>query len=202
VARSDRRPRQRLDPADRRAALLEAAAAEFARDPYPQVSLGSVARRAEASEPLVYRYFDGKAGLYTAVVEGQIADLTARHDEAQATLAPHVAARDRVRAALLVHLDAVADAPAWGGPLAGSAGDPPAAAAAREAYREAEVARLRAFLLPGQRLRQDLALRGWLGFRDELARRWAAAGTPDDERWPIVETCLGALEGALGDWGR
>jgi hypothetical protein len=32
-------------------------------------------------------------------------------------------------------------------------------------------------------------------------RTWASRGCPRDERGHVLETSLGALQGALGDWG-
>ena len=33
------------------------------------------------------------------------------------------------------------------------------------------------------------------------AQQWASDGCPDNDRAPLVESALGSLEGALGDWG-
>ena len=64
------------------------------------------------------------------------------------------------------------------------------------------MARIRAFLLPGQGERQAFAIDGYFGFLDAACGRWVDHGCPEDERWPVIETALGALQGALGDWGR
>ena len=55
--------RQRLSAEARREAILAAARDAFARGPYEEVSIAAIAAEAGASEPLVHRYFDGKAGL-------------------------------------------------------------------------------------------------------------------------------------------
>ncbi len=64
VPRTDRQPRQRLDPDARRAAILSAAAEVFGAAPYAEVKIAAVAARAGASEALLYRYFAGKEELY------------------------------------------------------------------------------------------------------------------------------------------
>ena len=41
---------------------------------------------------------------------------------------------------------------------------------------------------------------GFLGFLGAAAQQWVAAGCPADQRGPLVEAALGALQGAIGDW--
>ena len=55
MARTDRRPRRRLDPDSRRAAILEAAAAAVAAHPYAEVPISSIAAEACSTNALVYR---------------------------------------------------------------------------------------------------------------------------------------------------
>lgn len=195
------RPRRRLDPDLRRAAILDAALAEFGAHPYEDVGVATVAAAAGASEALVYRYFDSKAGLYAAAVERSLAAQQEREDEAQRSLGAHVSARDRVRAGLAVLLDSVGAQPTiWAAPLAGG-NDPAAAVAVRRAARTRAVDRLAALLLPDQWVRQEYALWGFFGFVDEVCLHWVERGCRDDERDHVLEAMLGALEGALGDWG-
>src|SRR5665648_1078179 len=78
MVRTDRTPRRRLDPSERRERILAAATDAFAATPYDEVSVAAIAAQAEASEPLVYRYFTGKADLYAQIVTLAIADLLAR----------------------------------------------------------------------------------------------------------------------------
>ena len=68
MPRSDRTLRRRLDPDARRSALLAAATAAFAAQPYDAVTLAAIAKDAGASPALLYRYFDGKDALYAAVL--------------------------------------------------------------------------------------------------------------------------------------
>lgn len=59
--------RRRLDPADRRDEILEAATRVFAARPYVDVSMAEIAREAGASRALVSHYFEDKAGVFAAV---------------------------------------------------------------------------------------------------------------------------------------
>ena len=61
-------PRPQRNPA-RRAAILEAAAAVFARSGYAATSVEDVAAAAGITKLIVYRHFDTKEALYRAVLE-------------------------------------------------------------------------------------------------------------------------------------
>ncbi|WP_034492087.1 TetR/AcrR family transcriptional regulator, partial [Actinomyces sp. oral taxon 171] len=84
-SRTDKRPRLRMDPAERRELILSAARRAFASHPYEEVSLAEVAQEAQASEALVHKYFAGKAGLYAQVLRhaaDELAERTRRADDA------------------------------------------------------------------------------------------------------------------------
>ncbi len=201
MARTDRNPRRRLEPEERRAAILAAAADVFARGPYDEVGMAAVAAGAGASEALVYRYFAGKAELYAAVLTQAADAYRARQDAAVAALPDGVPLRDRVQALTLATLDEVAASPAgWASAVRRPAGEPDTAEEVRRTLRAAEVATLRAILLPRTAERHDYALTAWFGFLDAACARWAARGCPEVERWSLVDAALGALQGALGDW--
>lgn len=195
-------PRRRLDAAERRAQILAAAARVFSAMAYDDASVAAVAAEAGVSEPLVFRYFPTKAALVTAVVRDATDRVARRRAAADAALPPGVPARDRVRAALEVLLDEVAADPAseiapW------RAGSLPATAVEVLAAEErAQAAWLRELLVDGGWARHDYALAGWPGFVAAASRAWADQGCPPDRRGPLVEAALGAMEGALGDWGR
>ena len=55
--------------ADTRLAIVDAAREEFARKGYEATSLRGVARSAGVDPALVHHYFDGKSGLFAAVME-------------------------------------------------------------------------------------------------------------------------------------
>ena len=82
MARTDSRPRLRLDPDARREAILRSASAAFAERPYAEVTLADIAEGARASTPLVYRYFHGKEDLYAQVVRESVDALMERQARA------------------------------------------------------------------------------------------------------------------------
>lgn len=200
MTRSDRTPRRRLDPDERRSAILAAAAEEFAAAPYDAVSVSAVAARAGASEALVYRYFESKAELYAQVLRAAITDLLRRQAQALAELPDGVPVRDRLRATTLVYLEHVASHPTgWASPLRAGA-EPEIAVRIRRETRADYVERLRALLAPSSTVRHEYALWGYFGFLDAACLHWVDRGCPADDRWSLLDTVLGALEGALGDW--
>ena len=77
-SRTDKRPRLRMDPAERRELILSAASRAFASRPYEEVSLAEIAEEAQASEALVHKYFVGKAGIYAQVLQGAVDELAER----------------------------------------------------------------------------------------------------------------------------
>lgn len=201
MSRTDRTPRQRLDPDERREVILAAATDAFAGAPYEEVAVAAVAARAGASEALVYKYFAGKSELYAQVLRRMIADLLGRQAAALAELPDGVPVRDRIRATTLVHLDHVAAYPTgWASPFAPSRAEPEVVAEVRHQARLEYVDRLRELLAPSRTLRHDYALWGWFGFLDAACLHWVERGCPDDDRWSLLDATLGALEGSLGDW--
>lgn len=194
--------RRRLDPEERRATILAAAARQFAAHPYADVSLARVGAEAGASEALVHKYFATKAVLYTEVLAGALGDLAHRTAAADAALPPHTSTRDRVRTSLLVFLDHVAEHPTgWASPFHSDARDPEPAREVRRAARAAYVDALASALRPDPAPRRRYAVSAFYGFLEAASRMWVDAGCPDADRHPLVEATLGALEGALGDWG-
>lgn len=198
----DRPARRRLSPQARTDAILAAATTAFTAGTYDEVSVGAVATAAGASDALVYRYFEHKAGLYTAVVRAQLEALAARQREAVAALPAHTSARDRVRVTIEAVLDHVTDQRvAWASPFFTGAAEPAAVQDLRRQYRDDLVAALTGQLAdPGHR-RARLAIVGFLGHLGAAAQHWVEAGCPADDRGPLVEAALGALQGGLGDWG-
>ncbi|WP_328502749.1 TetR/AcrR family transcriptional regulator [Streptomyces sp. NBC_00457] len=61
--------RRRLEPRERREAILHAARELFSDRPYAGVSVADVAHAAEVSSPLVVFYYGSKRALYLAVIE-------------------------------------------------------------------------------------------------------------------------------------
>lgn len=201
MVRTDRRPRRRLDPDSRRAAILDAAIEAFATRPYSEVTISSISADAEASNALVYRYFQNKEDLYAEVVRLAIADLLDRQAAALESLPDGVPVRDRVQAATEVYLDHIADHPdVWAMPMRQPGGEPPVAAELRTQARRDYVDNLNRLLQSSNQRRHEYALWGYFGFIDTACLHWVDAGCPEDDRWPLIEAGLGALQGALGDW--
>jgi hypothetical protein len=73
--------------------------------------------------------------------------------------------------------------------------------AVRARARQEYVDRLRGVLVPSAAPRHEYALWGFFGFLDAACLRWVEEGCPDDRRHPLLDAAVGALEGALGDWG-
>jgi len=94
--------------ADRRAALLDAAARLFAERGYERVTLEEVGGAAGVSGPAVYRHFAGKRALLAAILIDASEGLL---DGAQRVVGTVPAAGDALRALVAFHVDfAVANA--------------------------------------------------------------------------------------------
>ena len=200
-SRTDKRPRLRMDPAERRELILSAASRAFASRPYEEVSLAEIAEEAQASEALVHKYFVGKAGIYAQVLQGAVDELAERTRRADAALPEGSSARDRVRASVMTYLDFIAErSPGWMAYQILAGHEPGEAARVRQEAREAAVRALAEVVGGSRGHRDDFAFWGYLGFLDDACLRWVRAGCPDDQRHSLVDAALGCLEGALGDW--
>lgn len=200
MARTDRNPRQRLDPDARRQMILQAAVRIFAQQPYGEVSLGAIAKQAEASPALVYRYFESKERLYLEVANLAIASLQQQQEDALTAMAQDLPVRERIKKLTHVYLDHIAAHPqAWSMPLLVPGSEPAAMAKTRQLARKAYVENLGDMLEVGDSLREDYALWGYFGFVDAACLRWVELGCRNEDRNVVIETILGALEGALGN---
>jgi AcrR family transcriptional regulator len=61
--------RTRLRGAERRALMLRSAKRVFARSTYAEASTGELARESEVTEPMLYKHFGSKKGLFLAVLQ-------------------------------------------------------------------------------------------------------------------------------------
>lgn len=202
MPRKDRTPRRRLDAETRRDAILDAAVEAFRATPYGQVKVTDIAAAAGSSSALVFRYFGTKPALYAAATRVGVDEIIARRAEVLQELPDGTAVREQIKALLGVYLDVISDHPeSWANPFV--AGDePPEAIEVRAEGRAYFINLLRDLLAmtPGWQ-RHDYALYGFFGFVDQACLEWVRRGCPDDHRSPLIEASLGALEGALGDWG-
>ena len=203
MARTDRSPRRRLDPAQRRDAILDAAREAFATAPYAAVGVAGIAAAAGASEALVHRYFESKSGLYLAVVAEGIDELLTRQVAADTALGARAAVRLRLATSIEVYLEVISNSPVgWAAPLRDTRHDVPAAADLRARARERYVDLLRGILglapdQPRDPAPSDHALHGYLGFLDAACLSWVTAGCPPEQRGALVAMAVGALAGAL-----
>lgn len=191
--------RTRLSVAERRHTLIDVASPLFASSSYSEVSTQDIAQAAGVSVGLIFHHFGSKAGLYAAVVAQREEELTAAVAEAVEGLPPNTSTRDKVRAAAEVYLDHVAAHPlAWAAVVRGDT--PQEVQFVRIEGRDKGVDKLRA-LVGADGERAAVAVSGFFGFVEVVCLDWADAGCPEDARQPIIDAALGALEGALGDWG-
>ncbi|WP_245974944.1 TetR/AcrR family transcriptional regulator [Corynebacterium alimapuense] len=188
--------RKRLSTTERRAVILEAARSHFSAAAYPEVSVAAIAKDSGSSQALVFHYFASKAGLQATVVSESLAQLRQAQLLADSALSPGTSARDRIRTLLLTHLEHLAADPN----LIPRTGEPATTHQIRDQARSDLVDWLSELLAVTDFSRHTWALWGWAGFLELVARRWAEAGCPADERFPLIDAALGALEGALGDW--
>jgi AcrR family transcriptional regulator len=198
VPRTDRLPRRRLDPEQRRTAILDAARESFATAPYAAVSVAGIATAAGSSEALVHRYFTSKTGLYVAVVTEGIDELLTRQVAADTALGPRAAPRLRLATSIEVYLEVISNSPVgWAAPLRDAHSDVPAAAELRARARDRYVELLRGILGLAADPVADHALHGYLGFLDAACLSWVGAGCPPAQRAPLVAMAVAALAGAL-----
>src|SRR5437016_14432224 len=61
--------RTRLRGEERRALILRSAKRVFARSTYAEASTGELARESEVTEPMLYKHFGSKKGLFLAVLK-------------------------------------------------------------------------------------------------------------------------------------
>lgn len=202
VTSTQRPVARRQNPEQRQASILAAAREAFGRAGYAAAGVPDVAAAAGASPALVFHYFGSKEGLYAAALDEVLGDLRAAQRAADAALPAGSSARDRVRAWVLAHLDHVAAHPGPWSPGHAGGSEPPGAAQVRAAHAASGLEFLTDVLGVGDWPRHRFALTGFLGFLERCCAVWADAGCPDDDRHPLADAALGALEGALGDWGR
>jgi AcrR family transcriptional regulator len=187
-------PRRRLLPEDRRAQLLDVAAAQFATYPYDDVAMDEIALRAGVSRALLYRYFRSKRDLFAAVYQ-QAADrlLAATTFDAKQPLFPQVAA------GLDAHLDYfVANRNTVLAANRVLAGDPTIQAIISGELGEIRDRLLQLRLLDEQaRLLLSTVLMSWLTFVRTMCVEWLTHEA--FSRAELRDICLGALQGAFDE---
>ncbi len=100
----------RGQPEQTRAAILQAAIVEFAREGVEGARIDAIARAANVNKALLYYYFRDKDALYGAALDGVFAGLTARVEE---VLDKDLPPRDKIMAFVGTHFDFIATHPAY-----------------------------------------------------------------------------------------
>lgn len=184
--------RRRLDPAERRAELLDAGAQLFAAKPYDEVLIEEIADQAGISRALLYRYFPSKRDLFAAIYQ-QAADQLL----AQSEFDPAVPMVKLVSDALDAHIDYfVANRNTVLAANRVLAGD-----RVIQAIIDDECATLQQRLLDtttfADRTRETVSavLMSWLVFVRTLCVEWLA--NPVYSRAELRDICVGALLGSL-----
>lgn len=192
--------KRRMDPDERRAAILEHARQEFARRPYAAVSVAALAGVAGVSAPLVVFYFGSKQKLYLEVVR------TSAEQVAEGLAAvPGPPSLERLEASVVFYARYAIENPAGFQVLVrGSAeGSQPEAVAVIEELRAGVAARIRADVAmtssgfdPDTAL-TELAVRSYLAYVDAAVIQWL--DLPPSERSGIGPEQIARLaRGAFG----
>jgi TetR/AcrR family transcriptional regulator len=95
----------RRQPEESRAAILHAAAQEFAREGIAGARTDSIARNAHVNKALLYYYFKDKEGLYRAVLDNVFQGLS---DTIYGTLDSDLPPREKILAYVSAHFDYIA----------------------------------------------------------------------------------------------
>jgi AcrR family transcriptional regulator len=166
------RRRTRLDPDRRREELIDAASELFESRPYDRLSTEEIARWCGVSEGLIYHYFGGKRGLYTASLERTLADFLGAIEDP----GPPLPLDQRLRHSIDSYLDFVEQYPrSYAAVLRGGIGMDDEVHALIEGAREgfcAMIARGLGIEKPSPSF--VVAIWGWMGFVENSCARWVA----------------------------
>lgn len=97
-------------PEQSRAAILQAAVREFAREGVAGARTDAIARAARVNKALLYYYFEDKEALYEAVIDQVFGGLTANVHE---VLARELPPREKILAYVGAHFDYIASNPLY-----------------------------------------------------------------------------------------
>jgi TetR/AcrR family transcriptional regulator len=100
----------RGQPEQSRAAILQAAVREFAREGVAGARTDSIARAARVNKALLYYYFEDKEALYEAVIDRVFGGLTSNVHE---VLARQLPPREKILAYVGAHFDYIASNPLY-----------------------------------------------------------------------------------------
>lgn len=176
---------QRLSPEERREQILRVASSHFTLNGFDAVSVRDIAVEAGVTRALVYHYFPGKDALLDAVLRR----------EGEALLAgtapdPALSRRTNLERALNTYLDFFS---ASGGQLRDlyTRRSSPVAQEISLSNHRIQVERILNWLEIESSALSKLAVAGWLGFVEEVARGWD--DNPDLDRAQVTQLCLEAI---------
>lgn len=177
----------RLSPDERREQILRVASERFADQGFDAVSVRDIAQEAGVTRALVYHYFPGKDSLLDAVLRREAEAILA----ATAPL-PGLSARENLQRALGAYLDHFS---ASSGQLrdlyAPHASAPALVHELAAANHVVQVDRILEYLDLTDTSLSRLAVGGWLGFVEEVARE--SGGGASVPREQVLRLCLRAL---------
>lgn len=186
--------RRRLEPQQRRAELLDTAAAMFAEMPYEDVFIEDIAARAGVSRALMYHHFQSKRDLYIAILKRASNRFLARvNPDPQLPLAQQLAS------GLEAHIQSFVDHPFEAVAInRGALSYDPTIQAIIAEELNVVGQRLIDQLVTEGRLRDstEIAVEGWLAFVRAASVKWVQS--QNISRAELTEMCLRAFGCALG----
>ena len=166
----------RLDNDERRAQLLALGREAFMKQPYDDVSIDDLARKAKLSKGIFYYYFPTKRDLYTAGLRDTAQQLMEKLKQVPSDLPP----RARTSAAVEVYLDHVAKhGQAFVALMRGGIGNDPEVVKVVEAVRRGILEEFLSGAPVSQFLRarplSAIAIRGWIGLVESASIEWLSS---------------------------
>jgi AcrR family transcriptional regulator len=172
-----RRVIRRLENDERRAQLLAMGRAAFAANPYDEVSIDDLAKKAKLSKGLFYYYFPTKRDLYIAGLKETSQELV---DKLVTNVAKETAPRERATAgvdAYLSHVESQGDA--FVALMRGGIGSDPEVTAVLEGVRVGLVEEfMQGNPISGylkSRPLSRIAIRSWIGMVESASIEWLAS---------------------------
>jgi AcrR family transcriptional regulator len=185
--------RTRLDPAARRAQLVELGLQMLSTRSLDDLAIEDIAAAAGISRGLLFHYFPSKRDYREAVVRAAAADLLAH-----AIPSPDVPVAVRLRAGIVAYVDYVSDnRDGYVSMLRGAAGGDPGLRQVFDETRSAIVANILDQIAelgaaePPERVR--LAVRGWVAYGEEVVLDWLSDPTSELDRPTVADLLEQAL---------
>jgi len=192
AAKKKKRRVIRLDNDERRAQLLALGRDAFMKQPYDDVSIDDLARKAKLSKGIFYYYFPTKRDLYTAGLRDTAHQLMVKLKQVPRDLPP----RARTTAAVDLYLDHVQQhGQAFVALMRGGIGNDPEVVKVVEAVRRGILEEFLSGAPVSQFLRarplSAIAIRGWIGLVESASIEWLSAQTVPRE--PVRELLVDML---------